>query len=303
MTTLTIATRKSALALWQANWVKDKLESRHADLQVELLPLSTKGDEILDKSLSKIGGKGLFVKELERALLSNEADIAVHSMKDVPMELPEGLCLPVICKRANCEDSLLSLDKLALNDLPQGATVGSSSLRRQSQLLRLRPDLNIQSLRGNINTRLNKLETKAFDAIVLARAGIERLNIGLSYATTLSTNTCMPAAGQGALGIECRQGDTRIQTLIADLHHKTTADCVIAERAVVQYCQGSCQTPIAAFATMQGTKIELEAMIAMADGSVVIHDRLSGTDAKTLGSALGKTLCDNGGRDILAHYS
>ncbi len=302
MTTLTIATRKSALALWQANWVKSALEARHADLKVELLPLSTKGDEILDKSLSKIGGKGLFVKELERALLHGEADIAVHSMKDVPMELPDGLCLPVICERASCEDSLLSLDKLTLLDLPKGATVGSSSLRRQSQLLRLRPDLNIQSLRGNINTRLAKLESKAFDAIVLARAGIERLHIGLSYATTLATDICMPAAGQGALGIECREGDTRVQQLIADLHHETTAQCVIAERAVVQYCQGSCQTPIAAFATIQGANITLEGMIAMADGSLIIHDKTSGANAKALGSSLGKTLCDNGGREILAHY-
>ncbi len=208
----------------------------------------------------------------------------------------------MICERANPEDVLLSFKALALKDLPHNATIGSSSLRRQSQLLHRRPDLTIKSLRGNINTRLSKLERGDFDAIVLARAGIERLNLGLPYAAILPTGLCIPAAGQGALGIECRKNDINTKQLIAHLHHPASADCVSTERAVVRYCQGSCQTPMAAFATINDNIISVEAMIAMADGSNIIYEQASGQDPETLGAALGKRLYDNGGDAILRLY-
>ena len=303
-TTLTIATRQSALALWQARFVQEQLQTLHPHLTIRLLPLSTEGDETLNQSLYKIGGKGLFVKELESALLQKKADIAVHSLKDMPMALPDGLCLSVICERASPEDALLSLKTHTLQNLPQGAIVGSSSLRRQSQLLLIRPDLQLLSLRGNVNTRIQKLERGDFDAIVLAKAGIERLKIGLIYASILPIETCLPAAGQGALCIECLQDNVAIQALIQPLHHLESAQCVTAERAVVRYCEGSCQTPIAAYATIENNLLVVRARIAMAKGSPYVYNVLKGApqDAETLGTTLGKMLRDNGGDAILKYY-
>ncbi|OGO76010.1 MAG: hydroxymethylbilane synthase, partial [Chromatiales bacterium RIFOXYA1_FULL_46_5] len=227
-----IATRKSALALWQANFVKAELEAAHPGLQVELVPMSTQGDKILDTPLAKIGGKGLFVKELETAMLEGRADIAVHSMKDVPVDFPEGLMLHTICQREDPRDAFVSTTYQQLADLPQGAVVGTSSLRRQCQIKAIRPDLQIKDLRGNVNTRLAKLDAGEFDAIILASAGLIRLGFEARIASFLEVSTSLPANGQGAVGIECRSDDLIVQQLLAPLEHKETRICVLAERAM-----------------------------------------------------------------------
>src|SRR5579862_449484 len=248
---LTIATRESPLALWQANWVKTRLEHFHPTLKITLLGLTTSGDQL------QAGGKGLFVKELEEALLAGRADIAVHSVKDVPMDFPSGLCLPVFCEREDPRDAFISNHFTFLDELPTQAQVGTSSLRRQSQLYAIRPDIQVESLRGNVNTRLARLDRDEFSAIVLAVAGLKRLNLQDRICSYLSLEQSLPAAGQGVLGIECRTEDKVVQSLIAPLNHAETALCVQAERAMCQYLGGGCHVPIAAYAMFVGKKIHL----------------------------------------------
>jgi len=238
---LRIATRKSQLALWQANYVKSMLEHHHPELKIELVTMTTQGDKILDTPLAKVGGKGLFVKELETGMLEGAADIAVHSMKDVPVEFPEGLHLPVICQREDPRDAFVSNTFKSLEQLPQGATLGTSSLRRQSQIAALRPDLKIKDLRGNVNTRLQKLDDGEYDAIILAAAGLKRLDFEERITQFIDTDVCLPAIGQGAVGIECRTDDARINNLIAPLTDNKTLIRVLAERAMNQRLQGGCQ--------------------------------------------------------------
>ncbi|MDP6198385.1 MAG: hydroxymethylbilane synthase, partial [Porticoccaceae bacterium] len=252
-----IATRKSALALWQAEFVKAQLLVHHPELEVELVPMSTKGDKLLDTPLSKVGGKGLFVKELEVAMLEGRADIAVHSMKDVPMEFPEGLGLAVICEREDPLDAFVSNDYQHIEQLPDGAVIGTSSLRRQSQIQASFPSLRIKELRGNVNTRLSKLDNGEYDAIILASAGLIRLEMSNRISSRLPSDLSLPAGGQGAVGIECRTGDQTILDLLAPLNHVGTAHCVLAERAVNRHLQGGCQVPIACFAELnpEGTAL------------------------------------------------
>ncbi|MCX4027430.1 hydroxymethylbilane synthase [Endozoicomonas sp. SM1973] len=308
MKTLRIATRKSALALWQANFVKQQLLSHHSNLTVELVPMTSRGDQLLDSPLAKVGGKGLFVKELENALLANEADIAVHSMKDVPMEFPEGLCLPVICEREDPRDAFVSNQYTTIEELPEGAVVGTSSLRRQSQLLKLRPDLTIQFLRGNVNTRLAKLDDGQYDAIILAAAGLKRLEFADRISSFISPEQSLPAGGQGAVGIECRTTDEAIIKLIAPLHHAETALCVSAERAMNRRLAGGCQVPIACFAQLSDQQLAMRGLVAEPDGTHFItsqqSQQVSGVDdlqtAEKLGVDLAEDLLNQGAGDILS---
>ncbi|MCK5801085.1 MAG: hydroxymethylbilane synthase [Deltaproteobacteria bacterium] len=249
---LRIATRKSQLALWQANWVAAMLQAAHPGLEVELVRVVTQGDKILDVPLAEVGGKGLFVKEIEDALLEGRADIAVHSMKDVPAVLPPGLVLPVICERADPRDAWCCPSGQSLEDLPPGAVVGTSSLRRQVQLRARRPDLVLQSLRGNVDTRLRKLDEGQYAAIVLAAAGLDRLDLADRATTRLSAETMLPAVGQGAVGVECREDDDTTRALVAPLHHGATAICVHAERTFLARLDGGCQVPIGCHAILEG---------------------------------------------------
>lgn len=296
-----IATRRSPLALWQANYIKDSLIQCHPQLQVELVPMVTKGDVILDTPLAKIGGKGLFVKELENALLSGEADIAVHSMKDVPMQFPQGLGLSVICKREDPRDAFVSNHYHTLDELPAGAVVGTSSLRRQCQLKALRPDLVIKSLRGNVGTRLNKLDNGDYDAIILASAGLIRLGLAERIASFIETEISLPAAGQGAVGVECRIDDYEVQQLLAPLADVETTACVLAERAMNHYLQGGCQVPIGGYAVMRDNQLHLSALVGKTDGSKII--RASGTSAvensQELGVRVAQSLLAQGADEIL----
>ncbi|WP_035479594.1 hydroxymethylbilane synthase [Aliagarivorans marinus] len=300
--TLRIATRKSPLAMWQAEFVKARLEAEHSGLSVELLPMSTKGDKILDTPLAKIGGKGLFLKELENAMLDGRADIAVHSMKDVPMEFPDGLGLYCICEREDPRDAFVSNDYPSLDALPQGAIVGTSSLRRQCQLLKLRPDLQIKDLRGNVNTRLAKLDAGEYHAIILASAGLLRLEMQQRIADYLSPDTLLPAGGQGAVGIECRSDDERLHTLLAPLNDADTSIRVKAERALNHRLQGGCQVPIACFAELDGPQLRLRALVGAIDGSRVIEDEIHGPaeQAEQLGVSLAERLLSAGADKILA---
>lgn len=299
--TVRIATRRSPLALWQAHYVKRELERHHLGLSVSLLELVTRGDHILDTPLAKIGGKGLFVKELEHALLTGEADIAVHSMKDVPMDFPDGLCLGSICPRENPFDAFVSNHYQNFTDLPSGSRVGSSSLRRQCQLRRLRPDLHWLDLRGNVNTRLAKLDAGEFDAIVLAAAGLLRLEMPHRIRHTLAADDCLPAGGQGAVGIELREGDTRTAKLIAPLHCVETAACVLAERALNRRLQGGCQVPIACFAVQENGELWLRGRVGSVDGTQLLsaEHRLSG-HPEALGLTVADTLLAQGAAQILA---
>lgn len=299
--TLKIATRQSPLALWQANYVKDRLIQLYPELAVELVPMVTKGDVILDTPLAKIGGKGLFVKELENALLNGEADIAVHSMKDVPMQFPEGLGLSVICKREDPRDALVSNTYCTLAELPQGARVGTSSLRRQCQLKQLRPDLDIQSLRGNVGTRLNKLDNGDYDAVILASAGLIRLGLRERIASFIEVETSLPAAGQGAVGIECRLDDERVKALLAPLADAETTACVLAERAMNNRLQGGCQVPIGGYAVLQGDEIYLRALVGALDGSTIIRaeGKSAVENAEVLGVQIGQQLLEQGADKIL----
>ncbi|MCY4044119.1 MAG: hydroxymethylbilane synthase [Cellvibrionales bacterium] len=301
MTTLTIATRKSPLALWQAEFVKAQIKEKHADLTVELLPLSTKGDKLLDSPLAKIGGKGLFVKELEQALMDGRADIAVHSMKDVPMQLPEGLVLGPILERHDPRDAFVSNNYKNLMDLPPNALVGSSSLRRICQIKKIRPDIRIESLRGNIHTRLNKLDEGQFDAIILAAAGLLRMDLDDRVASFLSIEESLPACGQGALSIELRDNDSVIADRIAFLNHKETAACVNAERALNTRLNGGCQVPIAGFATLANDEIHLRSMVASVDGAEVLVEQQLGKaiDAVSIGESVADKLLAQGAKRLI----
>jgi hydroxymethylbilane synthase len=302
MKKLIIATRKSPLALWQAEFIKAELEKQHPTLEVVLLAMTTKGDVILDSPLSKIGGKGLFVKELEHALLSGEADIAVHSMKDVPMHFPEGLCLGVICEREDPRDAFVSNTYQHIDDLPQGAIVGTSSLRRQCQLQRYRPDLQIKSLRGNVNTRLAKLDANEFDAIILAASGLKRLGFDERIQHEISTEICLPACGQGALGIELRSNDAATAELIAFLHHQRSTECVMAERAMNTRLNGGCQVPIAGFAEEHNGQLQLRGLVGSVDGKQMLyaHANAESNQAEALGKQVANDLLQQGAGAILA---
>lgn len=300
--TLRIATRKSPLALWQAEYVKEKLEIFHPQLKVELLPLTSRGDKILDVPLAKVGGKGLFVKELEQALLSGEADIAVHSMKDVPMEFPEGLGLAVICPREDARDAFVSNQFQLLDDLPHGSVVGTSSLRRQCQILAQRPDLQIKFLRGNVQTRLQKLDDGEYHAIILAAAGLIRLQLDHRIKSFLTPEQSLPAGGQGAVGIECRINDVNTIALLQPLHHRLTAEQVTAERAMNRRLQGGCQVPIAGYAIHESDTLWLRGLVGDPDGSLLLKDEISGKpeDAESMGIALADRLLAAGADKILA---
>lgn len=300
--TIRIATRQSKLALWQAHFVRDQLIAAHPGLNVELLGMTTQGDRWLDAPLSEVGGKGLFVKELELALLQGRADIAVHSVKDLPAKMPAGLILPVVAFRASVEDVLLS-SVGDLEALPQGARVGSSSLRRKSQLLALRPDLEVVPVRGNVGTRLDKLDSGDYDAIVLAAAGLERLQLVRDDAYVLSVDQCLPAPGQGALGIECCEDDP-VQELLAPLHDLAVAQCVLAERGISAGLGADCSFPVAALATQLGTgkdgqQIELRALLGSADGSRLLRARVRGSDPVTLAAQAIDELNAQGAASVL----
>ena len=299
--TLKIATRQSPLALWQANYVKDCLQQLYPDLIVELVPMVTKGDVILDSPLAKIGGKGLFVKELENALLNKEADIAVHSMKDVPMQFPEGLGLAVICKREDPRDAFVSNSYRTFAELPQGAVVGTSSLRRQCQLKALRPDLDIRSLRGNVGTRLSKLDNGDYDAIILASAGLIRLGLADRIASFIEVEQSLPAAGQGAVGIECRTDDVQVKQLLAPLADAETTCCVLAERAMNNHLQGGCQVPIGGYAVLQQGQLYLRALVGNVDGSQIIRaeGKSAVKNADVLGVQIAEQLLAQGADKIL----
>ncbi|ANE75196.1 hydroxymethylbilane synthase [Dickeya solani] len=301
-TILRIATRQSPLALWQAHFVQQRLEACHPGLRVELVPMVTRGDVLLDTPLAKVGGKGLFVKELELALLENRADIAVHSMKDVPIEFPEGLGLVTICERDDPRDAFVSNHYATLDDLPVGACVGTSSLRRQCQLRAHRPDLTVRDLRGNVGTRLSKLDNGDYDAIILAVAGLKRLGLEDRIRTALSPEQSLPAVGQGAVGVECRLDDARTRALLAPLNHDDTATRVLAERAMNTRLEGGCQVPIGSYAELQdGDTLWLRALVGAPDGSRIIYAERRGLrqDAEQLGIALADELLERGARDIL----
>jgi hydroxymethylbilane synthase len=303
---LRIATRKSALALWQAEYVKSRLESIHPQLTVELLPLTSRGDIILDVPLAKVGGKGLFVKELETALLDDKADIAVHSMKDLPMEFPHGLGLSVICEREDPRDAFVSNKFRHFDELPNGAIVGTSSLRRQCQLLALRPDIEIRFLRGNVNTRLAKLDAGQYDAIILASAGLIRLKMAERISQYIAPELCLPAGGQGAVGIECRNADVETHALLAPLNHDLSATAVTAERAMNRRLEGGCQVPIACYAIHQNNGLWLRGLVGEPDGSEILTDEISGAvaDAEQMGVTLADSLLKAGaGRILSAVYN
>lgn len=296
-----IATRKSPLALWQAEFVKAELLKHHPELQVELIKMVTQGDKILDTPLAKVGGKGLFVKELEVGMLQGEADIAVHSMKDVPVEFPEGLHLAVICEREDPRDAFVSNTYDSIDDLPQGAKVGTSSMRRECQLRAHRPDLEILSLRGNVNTRLRKLDEGEYDAIILAAAGLIRLGFEERIKHAIDPLFSLPAIGQGAVGIECRTNDPRINQLIAPLNHAETATRVLAERAMNNRLEGGCQVPIGGYAVLDNGQLTLKGLVGKPDGTEIIRGDISGKaeHAETLGKILADDLLARGAREIL----
>jgi hydroxymethylbilane synthase len=300
--TLRIATRKSPLALWQAEFIRAELQRLHPGLAVELVTFTTQGDKILDTPLAKIGGKGLFVKELEVALLDGRADIAVHSMKDVPMEFPEGLALVAIGEREDPRDAFVSNNFATLDALPPGAVVGTSSLRRQCQLRHHRPDLVIRDLRGNVNTRLAKLDAGDYDALILASAGLKRLGFQARIRSEIPPEYSLPAVGQGALGIEARANDARIAALVAPLDHPPSSLRVRAERAMNRRLQGGCQVPIAGFAELHGSELHLRALVGSVDGREIIRDEIRGpgVDAEQLGEALAERLLDAGAGRILS---
>ncbi|WP_312046342.1 hydroxymethylbilane synthase [Erwinia sp.] len=299
---LRIATRQSPLALWQAHYVQQRLMACHPGLSVELVPMVTKGDIILDTPLAKVGGKGLFVKELEQALLDGRADIAVHSMKDVPVEFPQGLGLVTICEREDPLDAFVSHHFASVDALPEGAVVGTSSLRRQCQLSARRPDLVIRSLRGNVGTRLSKLDAGEYDAIILAVAGLKRLGMGDRIRHAMPAEESLPAVGQGAVGIECRLDDAQTITLLAALNDEDTAVRVKAERAMNTRLEGGCQVPIGSFAELEGDELWLRGLVGSPDGRAMIRGERRGPreEAEKMGISLAEELLNNGAREILA---
>ena len=296
-----IATRRSPLAMWQAEYVRDQLQQNHPGLEVEFVKMVTQGDKILDTPLAKVGGKGLFVKELEVGMLDGIADIAVHSMKDVPMAFPEGLHLAVICPREDPRDAFVSNSYKSLEALPQGARVGTSSMRRTCQLRELRPDLNILDLRGNVNTRLKKLDDGEYDAIILAAAGLIRLEFESRIAQYIEPEVSLPAVGQGAVGIECREGDERIHQLLACLNDETTSIRVRAERAMNNRLEGGCQVPIGGYSLLEGDEIWLRALVGRPDGSEMIRGEIRGpiAESEALGEQLAEDLLSRGAAEIL----
>ncbi|HGS4441616.1 TPA: hydroxymethylbilane synthase [Vibrio cholerae] len=300
-TPIRIATRQSPLALWQANYVKDALMAAHPGLQVELVTMVTRGDVILDTPLAKVGGKGLFVKELEIAMLEGRADLAVHSMKDVPVDFPDGLGLVTICEREDPRDAFVSNTYAKIEDLPSGAIVGTCSLRRQCQLKAARPDLVIKELRGNVGTRLSKLDAGKYDAIILAAAGLKRLELESRIRSFIEPEQSLPAVGQGAVGIECRVDDQRVRALLAPLNHADTADRVRCERAMNLTLQGGCQVPIGSYALLEGDTIWLRALVGEPDGSQIVRGEIRGprTQAEQLGITLAEQLLSQGAKEIL----
>lgn len=298
---LRIGTRASLLAVTQSTWVKDQIENQYPDTTVELVRITTKGDKILDVPLAKVGGKGLFVKEIEDALLANEVDIAVHSMKDVPTELPEDLHVAIIPERETAADAFVSVHHKSIDHLPQGATIGTSSLRRKSQLAAMRPDLNIRDLRGNLDTRLKKMEQGEYDAIILAGAGLNRLGMQKRITALFTPTQMLPAIGQGSLGLELRKDDTELLEGLQFLHHSHTATTVSAERAFLIRLDGGCQVPIGAHATLDGDKVILTGLVASVDGTTILKDSIEGSavEAAQLGTQLAETLLDRGGKAIL----
>ena len=301
---LRIATRKSPLALWQAEFVKTQLLQYHSHLQVEMVTMTTQGDKVIDTPLAKVGGKGLFVKELELAMLNGDADIAVHSMKDVPMTLPEGLSLEVICRREDPSDAFVSNNYGDLDQLPINSIIGTSSLRRQCQLRSIYPNLQVTDLRGNVNTRLSKLDDEKYDAIILASAGLIRLGMASRIKQKLQLDVCLPAAGQGAVGIECRANDENTIKLLSPLNDIQSSLCVRAERATNRHLQGGCQVPIACFAKLVDEEkyIEMIGLVGSIDGNTIIRARSSGPASKPedAGIRLAEDLLAQGAAEILA---
>lgn len=303
--TIRIATRQSPLALWQADTVAERLRETHAGIHVELVKITTKGDRILDTPLSKIGGKGLFIKELEVAMLEDRADIAVHSMKDVTAEMPDGFVLAAVLERGDPCDALVSNRYSSLDELPQGARIGSSSLRRQCQLRAYRPDFHVSTLRGNVGTRLAKLDAGEFDAIILAAAGLRRLGMEERIAAVLPPEQSLPAVGQGTVGIECRANDAELIALLETLEDPATAVRTRAERALNARLQGSCDVPLAGYAELAGDEIHLRALVGLPDGTEVIRGERRGpvNDAEALGTALAEELLERGADRILARLA
>lgn len=299
---ITIGTRSSKLALWQAEYIADCLRRQYPGLEVTLLHITTKGDKILDVPLAKIGGKGLFTKELETAMLDGRIDLAVHSLKDMPTALPDGLVLTAVTKRLDCGDALVSPVYKTLDNLPKGAKVGTSSLRRKAQILNARPDLNICSLRGNVNTRLRKLEEEHFDAVVLAVAGLKRLGFGDKITQIIPQEICLPAVGQGALAIETREDDAEIRQMLAFLHDDKTTDATKAERAFLASVEGGCQVPVGVYAkAYDDGGLCIEAVIGSVDGRTLIRDKITGRreDAVKLGQKLAEIILSRGGLAIM----
>lgn len=302
MRTIRIATRKSPLALWQAEFAADEIRRLHPSLSVEIHGMVTKGDRILGQPLSQVGGKGLFVKELEQAMYDKRADLAVHSMKDVPMDLPPGMSLPVMFSREDPFDAFVSNDYGSLNDLPGGARLGTSSLRRKSQILAARPDLEVLDLRGNVNTRLAKLDAGEFDAIILAKAGLIRLGMADRVRSSIPAAICLPAVGQGAVGIEIREDDAELAELLAPLNDHQTATCVLAERAMSRELQGNCQVPVAGHAVLEGEDLVMTGVVADLKGATNLRvTRFGNTaDPESLGRAVAAELINLGADEILA---
>ena len=301
MPRIRIATRESQLALWQANEVSRLLSQHHPGIDVEIIGMTTEGDRFLQASLASAGGKGLFVKELEQCLLNKQADIAVHSMKDVPYELPASLAIHAILPREDPRDAFVSNNYSALSELPQNSIVGTSSTRRECQLRALRPDLNIQPLRGNVNTRLSKLDAGQYDAIILASAGLKRLGFEERIAELLDVNTSIPAIGQGAIGIECRDDDNDTQQLLAPLHDEATALAVMAERAISTALSANCHLPIAAHAQQVDQQMSLQALVGMPDGSKMLRAHASGSDSnmQAIAKNVVTELLDQGAMDLI----
>lgn len=301
MKTIRIATRKSPLALWQAEHVKQCLQDVHQDLQVELVGMTTEGDRFLEAPLIEVGGKGLFIKELEQAILEDRADIAVHSMKDVTIDMPDGFSLPVIMQREDSHDVLVSNKFKSLAEIPENGVIGTSSLRRQSQIMALRPDIQIRDLRGNVGTRLGKLDEGQYDAIILAAAGVKRLGLAERIAQLIPHEEILPAIGQGAIGIECREDDTEVHDLLMPLNHEDTRVCVEAERSLSRRMYGGCQLPIAGQAVLAGDTLSLSGLVARVDGTEIVKSSLEGgrMEGDKLGIELGERLLGNGADQIL----
>ena len=299
---LVIASRESMLAMWQAEHIKGRLKALYPDCEVEILGMTTRGDQILDRTLSKIGGKGLFIKELEQALQDGRADLAVHSIKDVPMELPEGFALAAIGERASPFDAFVSNQYARLEEMPEGAIVGTSSLRREAQLRAKFPHLTIKPLRGNVQTRLSKLDNGDYDAVILAAAGLQRLGLDGRIREILSPADSLPAAGQGALGIEIAARRTDLTDILRPLNHEETAACVTAERALARALGGSCQVPLAAYCVMEDGLLTLNGLVGHPDGSVIIEAsaQAPAAYADALGRAVSKRLADDGAEELIA---